>query len=83
MQEEWTGPNLHGSGKGKGKGGRCGRFYDPWRRFLNFSPRSLSPKHIEAAMSHMRHVAGDAIWLKNNPGRQDSLLTGSFQPMSR
>lgn len=35
----------------------------------------------DASLMHMKHVAGDEIWLKANPGKQ-GLLTGSFHPMS-
>lgn len=44
---------------------------------------NMSTKFMKVALSHMKHVAGDATWLKTNPGQQDSLLTGSFHPMSR
>lgn len=36
----------------------------------------------ETSLMHMKHVAGDAMWVKDNPGRQGSLLTGSFNPMT-
>ncbi|CAM9531104.1 unnamed protein product [Ectocarpus sp. 12 AP-2014] len=42
----------------------------------------MSYSHEEdASLMHMKHVAGDEIWLKANPGKQ-GLLTGSFHPMS-
>lgn len=45
-------------------------------------PRQLSYSSEEdASLMHMKHVAGDEIWLKANPGQQ-GLLTGSFHPMS-
>ncbi|CAM9416812.1 unnamed protein product [Ectocarpus sp. 6 AP-2014] len=42
----------------------------------------MSYSHEEdASLMHMKHVAGEEIWLKANPGKQ-GLLTGSFHPMS-
>ncbi|CAM9853430.1 unnamed protein product, partial [Ectocarpus sp. 8 AP-2014] len=60
-----------------GRYGPRRRKYPSWWTY-----NELSTKFIKVAMSHMKHVAGDAIWLKTNPGQQDSLLTGSFHPMS-
>lgn len=48
-----------------------------------YTTENLPPEFVRVAFSHMKHVAGDSIWLKTNPGQQDSLLTGSFHPMSR
>ncbi|CAM9117852.1 unnamed protein product [Scytosiphon promiscuus] len=36
----------------------------------------------ETSLMHMRHVSGDEIWVKENPGRQGTLLTGSFNPIT-
>lgn len=35
----------------------------------------------ETSLMYMKHVAGDQMWLKVNPSKQGSLLSGSFHPM--
>lgn len=37
----------------------------------------------ETSLMHMKHVAGDEMWHKTNPGKQGTLLTGSFHPMTK